>query len=88
MTGRLGVTDQLELELKVPYVHRDDALFATVATTEGQQEFDISRDISSNGLGDIEAALHYQLNSGKRLALLRGQPALQIDDRRRPRHPP
>ncbi|MGM0701856.1 MAG: transporter [Pseudomonadota bacterium] len=65
MTGRLGVTDRLELELKVPYVYRDDALFATVATTEGQQEFDISRDISSNGLGDIEAAMHYQLNSGQ-----------------------
>ncbi|WP_189466564.1 transporter [Litchfieldella qijiaojingensis] len=65
LTGRLGVTDRLELELKVPYVYRDDTLFATVATTEGQSEFDIDRDLSGDGLGDIEVAAHYQINSGR-----------------------
>ncbi len=65
LTGRLGVSDRLELELKVPYVYRNDTLFATVATTEGQTEFDIDRDLSGNGMGDIEVAAHYQMNSGR-----------------------
>lgn len=66
MTGRWGVTDRLELELKLPYVYRDDSLFATVATPEDtQQGSDITRDLSGDGVGDIELAAHYQINSGQ-----------------------
>lgn len=63
LTGRLGVTDRLEMELKLPYVYRDDALRATVPTV-GDDSFDIDRDLSGNGLGDIELTARYQLNRG------------------------
>ncbi|WP_205598470.1 transporter [Halomonas sp. NO4] len=61
LTGRLGVTDRLELEFKVPYVYRDDTLFATVQETNT----DTTRSLSENGLGDIEIAAHYQMNSAQ-----------------------
>ncbi|MGR2738573.1 transporter [Billgrantia sp. Q4P2] len=64
LTGRLGVTDRLEMELKVPYVYRDDTLRATVPTV-GDDSFDIDRDLSGNGLGDIEVTARYQLNRGQ-----------------------
>ncbi|WP_245904667.1 transporter [Billgrantia lactosivorans] len=63
LTGRLGVTDRLEMELKVPYVYRDDTVRATVPTV-GNDSFDIDRDLSGNGLGDIEVTARYQLNRG------------------------
>jgi hypothetical protein len=64
LTGRLGVTDRLELELKVPYVYRDDTVRATVPTV-GDDSFDIDRDLSGDGLGDIEVTARYQLNRGQ-----------------------
>ncbi|MCE8036268.1 transporter [Halomonas sp. MCCC 1A11062] len=64
LTGRLGVTDRLELELRVPYVYRDDTLTATVPTIENQSP-EIERDLSGNGLGDIELTARYQLNRGQ-----------------------
>lgn len=64
LTGRLGVTDRLEMELKLPYVYRDDTLRATVPTV-GDDSFDIDRDLSGNGLGDIEITARYQLNRGQ-----------------------
>ncbi|MBA2777859.1 transporter [Halomonas kenyensis] len=64
LTGRLGVTDRLELELKVPYVYRDDTIRATVPTV-GDDSFDIDRDLSGDGLGDIEVTARYQLNRGQ-----------------------
>ncbi|MBW6392922.1 transporter [Billgrantia antri] len=64
LTGRLGVTDRLEMELKVPYVYRDDTVRATVPTV-GDDSFDIDRDLSGNGLGDIEVTARYQLNRGQ-----------------------
>ncbi|MBD3897035.1 transporter [Halomonas sp. ML-15] len=67
VTGRLGVSDRLELEAKVPYVYRSDTLFATVPTVDGSDagQFDIDRDLSGNGLGDIELAARYQINRGQ-----------------------
>ncbi|WP_227369276.1 transporter [Halomonas sp. M20] len=62
VTGRLGITDRLEFEMKVPYVYRDDTLNAAVADGEGTN---IVRGISSDGLGDIELATHYQINDGR-----------------------
>ncbi len=60
LTGRLGVTNRLELELKVPYVYREDTVTTTIAEVE--PSFDQSRSLSGDGLGDIEVAAHYQLN--------------------------
>jgi hypothetical protein len=61
-TFRYGITDRLEVEARIPYVY---ALQSSVqrplnvnSTTE--QEFDTR----GHDLGDIEAAAHYQINSG------------------------
>lgn len=63
VTGRLGVTDRLELEMRVPYLYRDDT--ANFSVNEADEPFDIDRSQSGDGLGDIEIAAHYQLNSGR-----------------------
>ncbi|MDN3523259.1 transporter [Halomonas ramblicola] len=63
LTGRLGVTDRLELEMKLPYVYRDETERVTVA--EVDPSFDLDRELSGNSLGDIELAAHYQLNRGQ-----------------------
>ncbi|WP_136254732.1 transporter [Onishia niordana] len=60
LTGRLGVTNRLELELKVPYVYREDTVTNTIA--EAQPSFNQTNSRSGDGLGDIEVAAHYQLN--------------------------
>lgn len=65
LTGRLGFTDRLELEMKVPYVYRDESQNVTVPLEDGGEDFNIERDISGNSLGDIELAAHYQLNRGQ-----------------------
>ncbi|XKE45546.1 transporter [Halomonas organivorans] len=62
VTGRLGVTDRLELELKVPYLYRDDSQIATVNIDE-ENQFDVPNNRDGDGLGDIEAAVHYQINT-------------------------
>ena len=62
LTGRLGVTNRLELELKVPYVYRDDTINTTIAETNPSNDLTNTR--SGDGLGDIEVAAHYQLNRG------------------------
>lgn len=61
VTGRLGLTNRLELELKLPYVYRNDA--ETVAIPQ-VDESNISDSLYGDGMGDIEIALHYQLNNG------------------------
>src|SRR5690554_4456562 len=62
LTGRLGVTDRLELELKIPYVYRDDTLTYSVPNVD--PSFEPDRELSGNGLGDIEVTARYQLNRG------------------------
>ncbi|WP_299234787.1 transporter [uncultured Halomonas sp.] len=66
LTGRLGVTDRLELEMKVPYVYRDEneRISVPIDRAEGDK-FDIERELSGDSLGDIELAAHYQLNRGQ-----------------------
>mgnify|MGYP003583478225 CR=1 FL=1 len=63
VTGRWGVTNKMELELKVPYVIRSDA-------TVSREVFDSSVDdrvfnTKGNGLGDVEMAMRYQIFSAK-----------------------
>lgn len=60
LTSRLGVTNRLELELKLPYVYREDTVNTTIAETDPTSDLTNSR--SGDGLGDIEVAAHYQLN--------------------------
>ncbi|OEY65105.1 transporter [Marinobacter sp. X15-166B] len=62
LTGRLGLTNRLELEVKVPYLYRDDE--ETVAIPQ-VDDSNISNKLYGDGMGDIEIALHYQLNGGQ-----------------------
>ncbi|MGF1623596.1 MAG: transporter [Alphaproteobacteria bacterium] len=60
---RYGITDDLEAEVRLPFVYRSDRVTNLVSRTTG----DLSRTTSTTGygLGDIEAALHYQINEGR-----------------------
>lgn len=63
ITGRYGVTDRLELEVKVPYIFRDDRFDITIPQVQ-QEEVAFSRQVDGSGIGDVEIGLHYQLNDG------------------------
>lgn len=58
---RYGITNRMEGELRFPYMYRNDS---TTNTFVNQGNTAQRTDLSDNGLGDIEGALHYQLNDG------------------------
>mgnify|MGYP003385076866 CR=1 FL=1 len=60
LTARYGVTNRLELEFKLPYVSRNDA---TVTRTAADPTNDSVFDTAGHGIGDVEIALRYQLNT-------------------------
>lgn len=68
LTGRYGITNRLELEAKVPYVWRDDTVTTTIprvaADPDDPTETGENVELDGNGLGDVEVALHYQINRG------------------------
>lgn len=63
-TMRYGVTDRFEVEARVPYVWRSGDLTFTIPVL-GEEEAERTESLSGDGLGDIEVAGHYQLNSGR-----------------------
>jgi hypothetical protein len=62
LTGRTGLTNRLELEVKVPYVYRSDSTVSREIFTGTAVERVF--DTSGKHLGDAELALRYQLNDG------------------------
>jgi len=63
MTGRLGLTDRLEIEAYVPFLWRNDS---TIGRPIGVgTATDVLSDVDGYGLGDIELAAHYQINNGQ-----------------------
>jgi hypothetical protein len=62
LTGYYGVTDRLEVSARVPYVYRHDTV-TTVAAEANQ--FEQNESIYGDGIGDVEIAGRYQLNSGR-----------------------
>jgi len=58
---RYGITNRLEVEVKVPYVYRDDRTSDEILTATSEP---VDRSVSGGALGDIEFGAHYQLNSG------------------------
>ncbi|MBS0451772.1 MAG: acetate kinase [Proteobacteria bacterium] len=62
-TGRWGVTNKMELELKVPYVIRSDSTVSREIFTGSA--VDNVFDTKGNGLGDVELAMRYQIFSAK-----------------------
>lgn len=57
---RYGVTDKLEVDLRIPYVYKEE----TVREREifDGSAVDLVRDSDGSGLGDIELGLRYQFN--------------------------
>jgi hypothetical protein len=62
LAGRVGLTNRLELELRVPYAYRSDN---TVSREVGNgTATDDVFSAKGSGIGDAELALRYQLNEG------------------------
>lgn len=62
LTGRTGLSNRMEVELKVPYVYRSDATVSREIFTGTAVERVF--DTSGKDLGDVELAGRYQLNDG------------------------
>ena len=64
---RYGLTNRLEIGVRVPYVHRADAsILAPVAGSTGNdQAATIDSSVRGSGIGDIEATARYQLFGGR-----------------------
>ena len=63
LTGRVGVTNRLELEGRIPYVYRSDYGIGR-EILQGASTNSSIFDTTGHGLGDIEATARYQLNDG------------------------
>jgi hypothetical protein len=62
LTARTGLTNRLEVELKVPYVYRSDSTVSREIFTG--TAVDRVFDTSGKAVGDVELAARYQLNNG------------------------
>jgi hypothetical protein len=62
LTGRLGVTNRFELEMRVPYVYRSDSTVSREVLTG--TAVDKVFEASGKSLGDIELGARFQLNDG------------------------
>ena len=62
LTGRTGLSNRLEVELKVPYVYRSDSTVSREIFTGTAVENVF--DTSGKAIGDVELAARYQLNNG------------------------
>ncbi|RJX75743.1 transporter [Vibrio sinensis] len=60
-TTRYGLTNATELELRVPFVYRNDQI-STRPIQDGSSGNTINADIDGGGLGDIEFAIRHQFN--------------------------
>lgn len=61
VSARLGVTNRIEIDAKVPYVKRHDE---TLNRPIGASGADVLTQVDGDGLGDIELGAHYQINRG------------------------
>ncbi|MEW7849990.1 hypothetical protein AB2N08_14945 [Massilia aurea] len=62
ITGRTGINNRMEVEVKVPYVYRSDATVSRELFTGTAVERVF--DTTGKGMGDVEVAGRYQLNTG------------------------
>lgn len=58
---RYGITNRFEAELRIPYLYRDDSTTNTVVNSTNVAA---TTSLSDHGLGDIEAAAHWQFTEG------------------------
>jgi hypothetical protein len=61
-TVRMGLSDRLEAEIKVPFVYRSESFTNTIPNAQNQIT---TTNANGYGLGDVEAAAHYQINDGR-----------------------
>ncbi len=62
LSGRLGISNRLEVDAKLPYVYRSDATVSREIFTGTAVENVFST--SGKGVGDAELGMRYQLNNG------------------------
>ena len=62
LVGRYGLTNRLELEVRVPYLYREDSITGRALATPSTA--DTVSTANGSGLGDIEATARYQINQG------------------------
>jgi hypothetical protein len=60
LVGRYGLTNRLELEVRVPYLYRDDSITQRPLATPSTA--DTLSYTTGSGLGDIETTARYQIN--------------------------
>jgi hypothetical protein len=60
--ARVGVTDRLELEARIPYVYRDDQISREIVSA-GPAAAAIQSGATGNNIGDIEFAAHYDFTN-------------------------
>ncbi len=61
LSARYGIRDDTEIELRVPYVYRDDDISSRPIQDGAESETD-DNSIDGGGLGDIEFAIRHQFN--------------------------
>ena len=62
LVGRYGITNRLEVEVRVPYLYREDSITQRPVGTPGQA--DTLSTFNGSGLGDVETTGRYQINQG------------------------
>lgn len=62
LVGRYGLTNRLELEMRVPYLYREDSITQRPLATPST--VDTVSTANGSGLGDVEATARYQINQG------------------------
>lgn len=65
LSARYGLTKRLELEGRIAYIMRDDRMVETIPQAAGGTGNPTTRELEGDGLGDVDLALHYQLNRGR-----------------------
>ncbi|MBU2829563.1 hypothetical protein [Acidithiobacillus ferriphilus] len=61
VTFRYGVSNRLEMDLRVPFVYAQQNTAVSNLTNNGVQQ---AFNSTGSGLGDIELSMHYQINKG------------------------
>ncbi|EGQ7844496.1 MULTISPECIES: transporter [Vibrio] len=61
LTARYGLTNATELEVRVPYVYRNDQV-STRPIQDGSNSEVVNTTVDGGGLGDVEFALRHQFN--------------------------
>jgi len=60
--ARLGVTDRLELEARIPFVYRNDQIDRQIVSA-GPSAATIQSGATGDGIGDVEFAAHYDFTN-------------------------